>query len=142
MLTNAYLELLQQSITTSPTEPHTYRIRFSSPCNRAVTQGISPFESQLESCWNTVVVFPLISMDCDGVSESLPLSLAPHWSEQKHCRYRLAKYTKALHPTKIKGPFVYAQTTEDNRREEPKEDTLVQAVPGTEISEEGIISGQ
>ena len=47
--------------------------------------------------WNPVV-FPLISMDCGGVSESLPLSSTPHWSEQKHCPYRLAKYTKALHP--------------------------------------------
>ena len=122
---------------TPPTEPNTYRIRFSSPYNRAVTQGIS----HLNPSWNPVVVFPLISMDCVGVSESLPLSPAPHWSEQQD--HRLAKYTKALHPKPIrKGHFVYAQTTEDNSREDCKEDPLVQAVPGSEISEEGIIGGQ
>ena len=47
--------------------------------------------------WGDYLVFPLISMDCGGVSESLPLSQAPHWSEpQDHQDKRLAKYTKAI----------------------------------------------
>ena len=80
-------------------------------------------------------------MDCGGVSESLPLSPAPDWSEpQDHQDQRLAKYTKAIPSNKKKRTLLYAKSIKDNfPEEESKEDPLVQAVPGTEISEEAII---
>jgi len=55
-------------------------------------------------------------MDCGGVSECLPLSLAPHWSEpQDHRDKRLAKYTKALHPTINKKKRILCMPKQSNK---------------------------
>jgi hypothetical protein len=66
--------------------------------------------------------------------------------QQDHQDQRLAKYTKAIPSNKKKRTLLYAKSIQQDNfpEEESKEDPLVQAVPGTEISEEGIIiiSGQ
>jgi len=55
-------------------------------------------------------------MDCDGVSESLPLSPAPHWSEpQDHQDKRLAKYTKAIPSKSNKKKRILCMIKQSNK---------------------------